>query len=339
MFRKENPGKQKSGNVGLVCSTSLYGGTGISSEYGMDIIFASYGAWPGRWLSGENGEPVYGSIQPEVKEALKALAEMYNDGVLDQDFLIRTSDDIANLIVQGQCGIFFGPWWAPNNPLWRCHETDPDADWQPYLIQTSDDKSVMYCNEKLTGNYVVVRKGYDYPEIAPKILSVMFDYMRYSYEDQDGEFQSYYTGNVDPTARPLAINLDYNNALTICYENIQSVLHGEKSEEELEILERSYYQACSSYLKNPQTANAEEWSAYLSRITACALLKNPKISRVDTRYPNQTQMTEELQYTLKELESETFLKIIRGEEDVSAFDTFVEEWKVQGGNAITKEMK
>lgn len=55
----------------------------------------------------------------------------------------------------------------------------------------------------------------------------MFDYMRYSYDDPRGEFQQYYTGNIDPTARPLAINLDYNQALTICYENLQAALNGE----------------------------------------------------------------------------------------------------------------
>lgn len=226
-FAEENPANQEMGNIGLAVSTTLYGGTGISSEYGMNLIFASFGAYPGRWLTDAEGMPVYGSVQPNVKDALGMLADWYQEGVLDRDFLIRTQDDIAELIAQGRCGIFFAPWWAPNNPLWRCHETDPEADWQPFLIRTGKDGSVRYCNEKLTGNYVVVRKGYEYPEIVPKILSVMFDYMRYSYDDPRGEFQQYYTGNIDPTARPLAINLDYNQALTICYENLQAALNGE----------------------------------------------------------------------------------------------------------------
>ena len=250
-----------------------------------------------------------------------------------------SAHDSADLIVQGRCGIFFAPWWAPNNPLWRCHETDPDADWQPYLIETGKDGSVQYCNEKLTGNYVVVRKGYEYPEIVPKILSVMFDYMRYSYDDPKGEFQSYYTGNVDPTARPLAMNLDYNNALTICYENLQAALNGEKSEDDLELLEKSYEKACRAYLENPKTASAEVWSAYLSRITACSLLNNEKIQRVDTLYPNRTKTTEEYRYTLQELESETFLKIIRGESELSSFDDFVKAWQEEGGNEMIQEMK
>ena len=195
-----------------------------------------------------------------------------------------------------------------------------------------------YCNEKLTGNYVVVRKGYEYPEIVPKILSVMFDYMRYSYDDPRGEFQQYYTGNIDPTARPLAINLDYNQALTICYENLQAALNGEKSEDELEILERSFEKVCRAYLENPKTVSAEEWSAYLSRIKACSLLSDEKIQRVNTIYPTRTKTTETYRYTLKELESETFLKIIRGESELSSFDDFVKEWQEEGGDEIIQEM-
>lgn len=151
-FAEENPANQEMGNIGLAVSTTLYGGTGISSEYGMNLIFASFGAYPGRWLTDAEGMPVYGSVQPNVKDALGMLADWYQEGVLDRDFLIRTQDDIADLIAQGRCGIFFAPWWAPNNPLWRCHETDPEADWQPFLIRTGKDGSVRYCNEKLTGN-------------------------------------------------------------------------------------------------------------------------------------------------------------------------------------------
>ncbi|MDY2937814.1 MAG: extracellular solute-binding protein, partial [Fusicatenibacter sp.] len=160
-FAKENPGDAPGGNIGLACSTELFGGTGVASEYGMDLVFASCGAYPGRWLLDEDGSVSYGSVSGNVRDALLHLSEMYQKGVLDPDFLIRTSDDIADLIVNGSCGIFFGPWWAPNNPLWQCHE----ANWQPFLIATGEDGSVSYCHQKMTGNYVVVRKDYEHPEV------------------------------------------------------------------------------------------------------------------------------------------------------------------------------
>ena len=37
---------------------------------------------------------------------------------------------------------------------------------------------------------------------------------------------------------------------------------------------------------------------------------------------------------LKKMEEETFAKIIMGKADISEFDTFVENWKSQGGDQI-----
>ena len=44
-----------------------------------------------------------------------------------------------------------------------------------------------------------------------KIISVLFDYSRYEAEDAD-EVNEYFALNVEPTARPLVINVDYNEA-------------------------------------------------------------------------------------------------------------------------------
>ena len=59
---------------------------------------------------------------------------------------------------------------------------------------------------------------------------------------------------------------------------------------------------------------------------------------MNTIYPTRTKTTETYRYTLKELESETFLKIIRGESGLSSFDGFVKEWQEEGGNEIIQEM-
>ena len=41
---------------------------------------------------------------------------------------------------------------------------------------------------------------------------------------------------------------------------------------------------------------------------------------------------------LKKMEEETFSKIVMGKADISEFDTFVENWKSQGGDQILKEI-
>ena len=42
---------------------------------------------------------------------------------------------------------------------------------------------------------------------------------------------------------------------------------------------------------------------------------------------------------LKKKEDEVFLKIIIGEASLDEFDTFVEEWKAEGGDEITTEVQ
>ena len=338
-FKEKDPGHNGTGNtVGLVCDTSLCGGCGYSSEYTLDIIFAAYGAFPKQWIYDEDGNVVYGSVQPEAKEALAHIHELYKEGILDQDFLMRTSSNLIELIVDGQCGSFFGPWWAPNNPLMQAVEQNKDAEWQPYLIATEESGLTSYHTQNPSGKYIVVRKGYEYPEIACKIVSVLFDYLRYNDRDNQ-EIVDYYKENVDPTARPFAINVDYNNALQICYGELNHVFAGNKSADDLNVLEYSYYEACESYLKDAENASAEDWAAYTSRITACKILNDGRTNKVESLYFGETETMVTDWWSLENLESDTYLKIVTGESSLDEFDRFVENWYQNGGETITKEVR
>lgn len=338
-FKEKDPGHNGAGNtVGLVCDTSLCGGCGYSSEYTLDIIFAAYGAFPKQWIYDEDGNVVYGSVQPEAKEALAHIHELYKEGILDQDFLMRTSSNLIELIVDGQCGSFFGPWWAPNNPLMQAVEQNKDAEWQPYLIATEESGLTSYHTQNPSGKYIVVRKGYEYPEIACKIVSVLFDYLRYN-DRGNQEIVDYYKENVDPTARPFAINVDYNNALQICYGELNHVFAGDKSADDLNVLEYSYYEACESYLKDAENASAEDWAAYTSRITACKILNDGRTNKVESLYFGETETMVTDWWSLENLESDTYLKIVTGESSLDEFDRFVENWYQNGGETITKEVR
>lgn len=341
-FISEDPGNNgvdtsgKPNTVGLVVDTDVTGECGYSSEFLLDIIFACFGAYPKQWIMNDDGEIVYGSVTDEAKEALSYISSLYNQGVIDNDFLLRTSTNICELIENGMCGSFFGPWWAPNNPLVNAVSRNPDADWQPYLIATDSDGTTSYHSQNPCYKYVVVRKGYEHPEIAAKMISVMFDKVRFDCTDSE-EFKKYYQLNVEPTARPLSINVDYNNALSICYRNIDATISGRKNPDSLELLERSFYDACSEYIKNANKTSTQ-WAAYMSRIKACSLIAQDNIKVVDSLYFKTTDTMKSHWWRLKAKEKEAYLKIISGEEDISYFDTFVKEWNEQGGQTITSEV-
>lgn len=316
--------------VGLACDTNLVGTT--SSSYSVDPVFDSFGANPQRWIS-QDGEIVYGSLTEETKEALDYLHKLYDRGILDRNFALRAPNNLRDLVVNGKCGAFFGLWWTPNNPLMESYEKNSEADWEPYYLQELADKNVY---ESFRDNkYVVVRKGYEHPEIVMKIISVLFDYTRYEAEDAR-EVNEYFALNVDPTARPLVINVDYNEATYQVTENIEAALNGNYPEGNLTAIEQSYYQACSSYLSG-NDYTAEDWAAYKSRISAVGLLVDKHYTPAVRSYLDDAGG--EIPQSLRQFETRTFIQIIMGEKPVSYFETFVEQWYQQGGYELTQQIR
>ena len=316
--------------VGLVCDTDLVGNT--SSSYSVEPVFDKFYASPQQWVN-QNGQIVYGSVTQETKNALSYLHELYERGVLDQNFALRAQNNLRELVVDGKCGAFFGLWWTPNNPLVDVYEKDKEIDWEPYYLQKSetDDAYDSFRDNK----YVVVRKGYEHPEIVMKIISVLFDYTRYEANDAD-EVNEYFALNVDPTARPLVINVDYNEATFQITKDIRAVEDGTKKEESLSAIEKSYYDACESFLHGKSSTPAD-WAAYKTRISAVGLLVDGGYQSEERRYLDDTDG--ELPKSLQQLEKKSFIQIIMGEKPISYFDTFVKEWYDQGGEEITEQIR
>lgn len=316
--------------IGLVCDTGLVGST--SSSYSVDPVFDSFGASPQRWIE-LGGEIIYGSLTQETRAALEYLHELYERGILDRNFALRAQNNLRDLVVNGKCGAFFGLWWTPNNPLMDEYEKNSDSDWEPYYfkMENSNEVYASFSDNK----YVVVRKGYEHPEIVMKIISVLFDYTRYEAEDAD-EVNSYFALNVDPTARPLVINVDYNEATYTITENIRKVLAGEMEESALSAIEESYYRACCNYMEG-KNVTVEDWAAYKSRISAVGLLVDAEYMPPIRDYLDDSDG--EVPNTLQVLEQNAFIKIIMGEEPIEYFDTFVSEWFAQGGQELTAQIR
>lgn len=319
--------------IGLACNTSMVSKS--SSTYSVDPIFTMFHTAPQSWILDEKGNVTYGSLTQETKSALAYMNHLYQTGILDPKFLLRTPENINDLIDDGKCGAFFGNWWAPNNPLMSSYSANPQAEWQPYFLTGEDENKVQTFESYSDWQYVVVRKGYEHPEIVPKYISVMFDYSRYQ-DKKAEEINEYFALNVDPTARPMNINVDYRDALYRTTRNIRDALEGDYPIESLSGLEYSYFNTCKSYLNgNLTTANA--WAAYASRITAVGLLVD---SGIESNIPlSLGEVDGEVPSNLLKLEKQAFLQIVSGEKPVAYFDTFVSEWYTQGGKELTQKVR
>lgn len=333
-FKKNRMGTEPGEEpIGLLCDTSLVGTT--STNYSVEPVFDSFGAFPQRWLMDEYGGVVYGSVTGETKEALGYLNQLYERGILDTDFALRAQNNLRDIVVEGKCGAFFGLWWTPNNPLMDTYDRDGTAEWEPYYLTEDALNGSQRFTTFRDNKYVVVRKGYEHPEIVMKIISVLFDHTRYEAKDAD-EVNSYFALNVDPTARPLVINVDYYEATYKVTENIRKALNGKISVNSLSAIEKSYYDACSNYLEG-RNVTAEDWAAYKSRISAVGLLIDGDYKPPVRKYLEDTDG--EIPEALKTLEKNTFIQIIMGKKPLDYFDEFVELWYEQGGKELTEQVR
>ena len=294
---------------------------GADQTYGVDATFIHAGAMPCHWILDKNGNVVYGSVTQETKEALLKLHNLYEDEILDQRFLLRKTENIDDLLKTGHCGAIYGRWWAPNNPLSAAYNVDSNAEWKPYLLdkeQVNETQKISVFESYDQWMYVVVRKGYEHPEIVAKYVSAIFDQSRYAKDSAAREVNDYFSINVDPTARPLNINVDYEDALYRTTEHIQAALDKTLDVSELSGLEKSYFNTCKSYLDG-QLTTANGWAAYASRIQAVGELQKAGITSTST-LPLEN-VNAEIPQELQELEQEAFLQIISGEKPVDYFDT------------------
>ena len=71
----------------------LYG-----NQFDIKGICNAYHAYPTYWVEDKEGSLVYGSTTPEMKQALSTLAELYAEGLIDQEFYVNDNQKAARCV-------------------------------------------------------------------------------------------------------------------------------------------------------------------------------------------------------------------------------------------------
>lgn len=161
-------------------------------------------------------------------------------------------------------------------------------------------------------------------------------YLTADYQEKNNVYTSFSDNKVDPTARPLVINVDYNEAIYNVTKDIRRVIAGTQKESNLSALEKSYYSACIKYLSG-EDVTAEDWAAYKSRISAVGVLVDGNYKPLQRQYLEESDG--EVPNILASLEKNAFIQLIMGEQPMDYFDTFVQEWYAQGGQELTEKIR
>ena len=328
-FVTQDPdGNDKDDTYGLGIDKLLY-----NPVFGLDGFFNGYHAYPRIWIENEAGEYVYGSIQPEMKEALAKLQEMYKTGMIDREFGVKDIEQLIQAGNSGKLGIFYGVMYG-NVYFLEGKKLDPEMDWKAYKLPSIDNELARPQLVFPIGKYYAVRKGMSNPEALIKMLNAFnHDWDRDKYPltaiNQDGDIAKWMYALV--TAANPTQNLDM-------YDHVSRAL--EKNDESLLDPKAAGQKIFWDSIHMWREGNIDGWT-YATIYGAQELLYN--YNKNDQLYMTKyiagpTDTMVEKGSTLEKMELEMFTKIIMGEASVDTFDEFVANWKKLGGDAITAEV-
>jgi len=332
-FATQDPdGNGIADTYGLAITKDLYAGC-----MGVEGFFAGFHAYPNFWTTDADGKLVYGSVQPEMKDALTALAAMYQNGEIDQEFGVKDGGKVAETIAAGKIGIDFGEQWNPLYPLNQNYNNDPTADWISLPIPSVDDTAVSVPLKFRTNMYFAVRKGFEHPEALVKLVNMHLE----KNWGETNNFSWYYmpaeNGNTSvwkfspvtpyPPYKNLnafleieaARNADAMDTLVgeakVIQSNVDAYLAGDGSVwgwDKIYGVE-GVYNVLKAYRDNGQLL--------VEKFTGA---------------PTETMV--ERRATLEQMEKEMIVKVIMGAASIDEFDKFVSDWYQLGGQAITDEV-
>ena len=317
----------------------------VANQFGLDPLFSSFQSYPQYWLQDEDGTVKYGSIQPETRTALEKIQKLYTDKLIDPEMLVR--NDSKEPLLAGKVGIFFGPWW--------CGYTVGDAtlageaDWRAYFTPLSEDGNYYTHMAEPTTKYVVASKSCKNPEAAFKIIN-----------NEIANEQQWIADGITSTEistadlYPLFNVYDNADEIETSYDALTKYLAGEITMDDVDFsrhkLLKGDMEAVTELKKEPyDDFSLDKWNldsdlakTNLPRLVSLLVGGNPLVNDkyipVYNAYSGQTETMETKWANLKKMEEETFAKIVMGKADISEFDTFVENWKNQGGDQILKEI-
>lgn len=158
-------GKGKNNTIGIGMDSTL--------GYTLDALAAPFGAYQDRWIDYGDGNLKFSNIQPEMKEALQFVNQLYTEGLIDPNFASANFNRTIQLALQGRTGIVFGPFWYAALYLRSSISADSDIQWKCYPIAVNNETGELNvpCG-RATYRYLVCREGFQNPEALVKLMNL-----------------------------------------------------------------------------------------------------------------------------------------------------------------------
>jgi putative aldouronate transport system substrate-binding protein len=332
-FVEQDPDQNGKKDTFGIQSTSNFVTSSVTNNT-LDIFFTAFKSFPKIWQKDASGNIVYGSTTPETKQALAKLREWYAAGLIDKEFGTIKPDQFAKDLSAGKAGIATGNTFLPLKAFPDSVKNDPKADWNAYMLVAPDGK--YYARQpNPMGSIYVVKKGAKNPEAIVKVINFLADLdnnldpkAKKPYSDSPGTNWS---------VRPIQVLFRFKDTVKNRFQRFQDAAAGKIKKEQLPPTDVKIFEDYSKGFEALKASPAD-WAYVLYQYVGGKIVLNPLNVEVYNQYYGLTKTMETKWVNLSKLENEAFMRIIIGDAPLDYFETFVSEWKKQGGDEVTKEV-
>ncbi len=325
-----------------------YGGYGLAECQTLENFYRlalSWGAHPGIWVEQDDGTLGYGTVQPEMKEALAQYAEWYKEGIINPNFATLDWDKMAQGMINGECGVIPFAQWFGYNPLPDLIKNQgPEAIFYPYEIPTQDGSPIMGSVTFNNNGYVVISKDCQNPEAVMKIVN----FYVYTVNDAVGkesneylsELHSFNYPNVVRGTRIINPMNDYNQYIQVkdAYDRWAAGEDVDTSDLGTNV---SKFESCVNWNTSQDPNGVGDWLQQGNDPSAYGIAKkyvDEEQYVKDAKWGPDTATLQAAGSTLNDILVEGFTKIILGEQPIDYFDELVQQWYAAGGEKATQEI-
>jgi putative aldouronate transport system substrate-binding protein len=331
-FTFEDPNKDGSKTYGLAMTSTV--------TEGMAALLCAQGVpammWGGVYYR-RDGQITYSWIQPEVKNVLTILRNMYVDGVIDPEFVVKDGPLLETDIATNKIGMYdYRNWgtWYPFNIIFQSDEVVS----RPYPIPTIDGVDFKIGVENnFGGSLAFLKSSYEYPEAFMKIIN-LFNLTCYESLSMD-DFETYYSNSYHGL-KPVGTWIANELYAPQIHEAMKNGTY-----DQLPAAIKPYYDFVVNFESGADRSAPAfgTWGQTFERGSMAIALYDYR----DAGHTVQTMMgldgfipqaSLDDGGILGEIINTAFTEMILGDRPIDSFDDFVKDWLANGGQKILNEM-
>ncbi|MHA6483418.1 extracellular solute-binding protein [Paenibacillus sp. strain BS8-2] len=299
-------------------------------------VFGAFGTMPNQWNLTAEDKLEYGSVNEGSKQALDTIKGWLDKGYMPQEVLLWDESKGSEIWTAGKAGIIVGPHWMPWWPLEDVKKNVEGSDYRAYPIPAGPDGKMGRHGTNVNNGVILINKDMEHPEAFFHYQSFLFDH--YANPQVGGEFEHGMHNGYDYYMKEGATEAEKEvpggaisaNKYTLTFDGARIPSLSLKTMAKFvdpNVLPQTPFEIMNTSTAPKQVYEAAKIVLDQKDITMPQMFKSTFTSTMKQKW----------EY-MEKLEKDIFAKIVYGDKDLSAFDSFVEEWMSSGGKEVTEEV-